>query len=53
MKYDDVAAVDAKHLVAAGRDVRGSRDDVACHGISPVKLLKAVIAAKSSAMARS
>src|SRR5215472_8433476 len=31
MEHDDVAAVDADHLVAARRDVRGTRDDVTGH----------------------
>src|SRR5580704_9898973 len=31
MKHDDVAAVDADHLVAAGRNFRGARDDVTGH----------------------
>ena len=31
MEYDDVAAVDADDLVAAGRNIRGAGDDVASH----------------------
>src|ERR1700749_1234042 len=35
MEYDDVAAVDVDDLVAAGWDVRGTRDDVTCHWHQP------------------
>jgi hypothetical protein len=34
MKHDDVAAVDADHLVAAGRDLRGASDDVTGHELT-------------------
>jgi hypothetical protein len=31
MEHDDIAAIDRKHLVAAGRNLGGARDDVTGH----------------------